>query len=218
MRSMNDMALNCAGLVNSPDDPEALGYAVSGLQEAVDFLNLRLWNWQLRTSGFALVAGRTDYAFPVGVRGTRQFSMLNGSNRIPVGYLDPKSFFLEWSSTCAGNASAYTLMPAAGSTSFVRLSHAPTADSLVTYPSGELVYYERITYPTNTASGIDVPPEVERVIMEFARAYISERFDPSKAGLPQKRFEEGYRQLRINQSLDEGSDWSEDSNSANRTR
>jgi len=209
MRSLLDIATNCAGLVNSPDDPEALGYAISGIQEAVDMLNLRLWSWQLRTSGFALVAGQTDYNFPIAVRGTRHMALLNGSNRQPVGYLDPKSFMLEVPSSLAGDATQYTLMSASNSSSFVRLSHAPSAGSIVNFPSGELTYYERITYPTNTASGIDVPPEVERVIMEFARAYVAERFDPPKAEVPQKRFEQGFRQLRINQSLDESSDWTE---------
>jgi len=209
MRSLLDIATNCAGLVNSPDDPEALGYAISGIQEAVDMFNLRLWNFQMRTSGFALVIGQTDYNFPSTVRGTRNMSLKNGSTGQPVGYLDPKSFFLEVPSALAGDATNYTLMSASNSSSFVRLSHAPTAASIANLPSGELVYYERITCPTNTASGIDVPPEVERVIMEFARAYTAERFDPPKAELPQKRFDQGYRQLRINQSLNESSDWTE---------
>jgi hypothetical protein len=210
------MATNCAGLVNSPDDPEALGYAISGIQEAVDMLNLRLWSWQIRTSGFPLVVGQTDYYFPSSVRGTRNMSLKNGSQRQPVGYLDPKSFMLETPSALAGDATQYTLMSASNSSSFVRLSHAPTSDSMTTFPSGELTYYERITYPTNTASGIEVPPEVERVIMEFARAYTAERFDPPKAELPQKRFEQGYRQLRVNESLNESSDW--DENDSRRVR
>jgi hypothetical protein len=206
---MDNIALNCAGLVNSPDDPEALGYAISGIQEAVDFLNLRLWNWQIRTSGFAYVVGQKDYNFPIGVRATRHFNNKNGSLTKSVGYLDPKSFNIEIAGDLTGEATSYTLFPAANTTSFVRLSHAPTADSVVVYPSGELTYYARITYPTNTASGIDVPPEVERVIMEFARAYTAERFDPDKAEAPQKRFDIGFRQLRINQSLDETGDWTE---------
>jgi hypothetical protein len=206
---MDAIALNCADYVDSPDDPEVLGYAISGIQEAVDFLNMRLWSWQLRTSGFVYVVGTKDYTFPIGIRAPRHLNNKNGSTTSSVGYLDPKSFFLETRGDDTGEATSYTLMPADNSTSFVRLSHAPTTASVVTYPSGELTYYERITYPANTASGIDVPPEVERVIMDFARVYVAERWDQKKVELPNKRFEVGFRQLRINESLDQSSDWNE---------
>jgi hypothetical protein len=205
-RSEYELSLDAARYVDSPDDPEALGIAVSGIREGCDQFNMKNWNFMLRTSGFALQANISTYNFPSGIRTPRHMAMKNGGQTVPLGYLDPKSFFLEWPGTGAGEPSIYTVVPDGAGGSNVRFNSAPATDNLAVWPSGELTYFARVPYPATSGSTLGVPPEAEMVILEYARMYMAERYAPEKMAGPKERFQAGYRQLQI----DETTDWNED--------
>src|SRR5262245_32468344 len=121
-RTEYELAVDAANFVDSPDDPEAVSIAVSGLRDGIDEFNLRNWGFMLRTSGFALQNNVSLYNFPSGIRTPRHMALMNGGQRTPVGYLDPKSFFLEWPSIGAGEPGVYTVIPDGNGGSNVRLN------------------------------------------------------------------------------------------------
>ena len=205
MRTLDQIGQLAADYIDSPTDPEVIGYSISGVRECVDFLNQRCWSFQLVVSGFGFIAGQQEYTFPNGIKQPRHLSIVDAAGtRTPVGYTDYKSFTIENQAINHGNPTIYTVIPG---TNTVRLNGAPTADTIATQPSGEFAYFERIAFPTVTASGVVVPTEVERLLIEYARAFAAERYDSDKVGPPTQRFQYGFRQLRANES--EALDWSE---------
>jgi hypothetical protein len=91
----------------------------------------------------------------------------------------------------------------------VRYSAAPDAGSLQTYPSGEVIYFARIPYPATSGASLGVPTEVEAVMLHYARYYTAIRYAPDRTNPAMQLFQTGFRQLRVNESNEQGLDWSE---------
>lgn len=196
-----------ASYVKLPADNEALGIAGSGINDAINsVVNVRNWSWQVTTSGFQLLAGDNTYPVPTDFRAQRNVSLLNTAGEIArrVAYEDPKLFDTKFSqgsasAISAGTPNNYTITDPYPS-GVIRFDATPNQATIDTYPSGQIMYYSRVSELTSDTDALSVPPEVESMILWYAKSYLAAIFASDQVKFAESRWQPLYRQLKRNES------------------
>lgn len=203
---------DCASYVKLPLDPEALGIAGSGINDAINsIVNIKNWSWLVTTSGFALTADDNTYPVPTDFRQERNLSLLNTAGEVArrVGFEDPKVFDTRFqhggSSTIGtGTPDHYTVTDPYPS-GVIRFDRTPNSATIDTYPSGQIMYYSRVPELVANNDTLDVPPEVESMVLWYAKSYMASIFAFDQVRYAESRWQPLFRQLKRNES--ENPDW-----------
>ena len=213
MKNFGDMKVEVANYCKLPTDQEALGIAGSGIVDSINnVINSRSWSWQLVSYNFPLEANDNTYLVPTDFRESRNLSLLNTAGEVAhtVGYDDPKFHDRLYqrgtsSSTANGIPGNYTITDLYPS-GMIRFDRTPDASVIETYPSGQLLYYARVTEPTVDTDVLNVPPEAESLILWMAKSYLASIFAQDQVKFAEARWQPLYNQLKRNDR--QTRDWS----------
>lgn len=201
-----------ASYVKLPTDTEALGLAGSGLNDGIaNIINSRSWAFQMKTSDFTLVADTNAYPVPSDFRENRNVSLLNTAGEIAhsVGYYDPKTNDRRFqrgtgTSVINGIPQNYTITDPYPS-GIIRFDRTPDASAVATYPQGQLMYYGRVPELVNDTDTMEVPPEVESLILWYAKSYLAAIFAQDQVDFAEARWQPLYNQLKRDERINH--DW-----------
>ena len=185
LQTFSTLKTRVSRYVNSPDSSEALTVAGQEINDAIRELNTRTWYWSLSYEDITLTASTADYNLSSNFNAARNLQLLNSSGEPcgTIGYYDPKTFDLQFSSSSgSGSPCAYTVY------SFLdtyQLSFdIPCSSAFVaSYPTARLRYLARVPTLTNDSDTVPVPSEVELFIMWKARAGMALQYDEKKYGM-----------------------------------
>ena len=196
-----------ASYVNSPEDPEILGVAGSGVNSCVNRLNGFNWSWTIASSGITFVAGQTDYTIPSGVRAVRALRIPSDSR---IGFLPREVFNAELPDyQAAGDPKKYTHINNFTAQK-IRLSNAPSAAWVTSHPTGTLEYFARIDNISTSGQTLNLAPEVEEMIMDYVRMFVSARYDKDANQTRYRNakidYEAGFQRIYSNEMNDQVQD------------
>ena len=198
--TFDQMQDSICSFLQTEQDSRLKAVAGSGINIAIDEMNVRVWNFMLTTSGFPFQAGITDYTFTSGVRAPRNFGFTN-SDGVQQGrllYFDPKSFDQQFPDRSAtGIPSAYTVIDNYPNPTVV-LNCTPSVDWVAQHPSGLFRYNARIPNLTSSGQSLDgVPPEAVDAIMWNARTITALSYDQhEKVDFAGRKYVAAFRSLR----------------------
>jgi len=180
-----------AGYVLMPTDDEVIDCANQGIRRAIDRMNSRSWNWALTYSTITFVAGTQEYALDAGFKAPRNLALRDSASvdRSRLMFLPWGTFLKECQWDYLGTPQYYS----ATNVNFfgvIRMDVAPSDGFIGQYPTGRLWYHRRISYPTATGSGQELPSEAVAYIVEFASGYAADRFAVEKAAAAYGRAKE----------------------------
>jgi hypothetical protein len=202
-KTFSTLQRDVASYVKLPTDTEALGIAGSGINDAINnVVNSRSWEWQKKTYNFALTANDNTYPVPTDFREPRNLSILNVAGEVAreVGYTDPKIHDRAFQRGTGddirtGIPTNYTIDDPYPS-GIIRFDRTPDANTVSTYPSGALMYYGRVPELTSATDTMEVPPEVESLILWYAKSYVAAIFASDQVRYAENRWQPLYNQLK----------------------
>jgi hypothetical protein len=197
-----------AGYVLMPTDPEVIDCAGQGIKRAIDRLNTRNWNWALAYEDITFVAGQYDYSLNSSFKAARNFEVWNTSNLsvFRLAFKPWKTFVLEHANVAAQGEPCFYSVLNSNSTGLVTLNAAPSSGWIALYPTGRILFYRRIQYPSATGTSLDVPSEVVAFIQAAAEGYTADRFAVAKSKAAYDRAFEVLREL-VKDDNDVQTDW-----------
>ena len=198
-----------AGYVLMPTDPEVIDCAGQGIKRAIDRLNTRNWNWALAYEDITFVAGQYDYSLNSSFKAARNFEVWNTSNLsvFRLAFKPWKTFVLEHANVAAQGEPCFYSVLNSNSTGLVTLNAAPSSGWIALYPTGRILFYRRIQYPSATGTSLDVPSEVVAFIQAAAEGYTADRFAVAKAQAAYQRAERFHHELVVDDAHGQQSDW-----------
>jgi len=197
-----------AGYVLMPTDAEVIDCAGQGLRRAIDRLNTRNWNWLLTYDDITFVESQYDYVLTSWFKKPRNFEIWNTGEQseFRLSYLPWGSFVKEHSNQASqGDPALYSVLNV-NATGMVTLNAAPTSGWIAAHPSGRLLYYRKIQYPSATGTSLDVPSEAVAYLQAAAEGYTADRYDVTKSRDAYTRAEMFLREL-VKDDNDVQTDW-----------
>lgn len=197
-----------AGYVLMPTDPEVIDCAGQGIRRAIDRLNTRNWNWLLTYDDITFVEDQYDYVLTSWFKKPRNFEIWNTSEQSEFRLMfKPWGTFVKEHSNQAsqGDPDYYSVLNS-NATGMVTLNAAPTSGWIAAHPSGRLLYYRKIQYPSATGTSLDVPSEAVVYLQAAAEGYTADRYAVTKSRDAYTRAEMFLREL-VKDDNDVQTDW-----------
>lgn len=197
-----------AGYVLMPTDPEVIDCAGQGIRRGIDRLNTRNWNWLLTYDDITFVAAQYDYVLTSWFKKPRNFEIWNTSRQsdFRLKYLPWGTFVKEHSNQASqGDPALYSVLNV-NATGMVTLNAAPSSGWVAAHPSGRLLYYRKIQYPSATGTSLDVPSEAVAYLQAVAEGYTADRYAVTKGRDAYTRAEMFLREL-VKDDNDVQTDW-----------
>ena len=209
--TLTNLKIEIARFVKAPTSAEVLGVASDGVNDGIRFMNARPWEFNLTSEEITVVADQKEYSVDATMKLPRHLEALNSSDvslrRIP--YLPPKTFlsaFPNRTGSISGGSYAYTVLNPYNYGQLT-LSFAPTAAFVAAYPKFRHWFYRYIQFPASDADVIDVPNDVERVIVWKAKQYVGELYGSDRhVAVARHNFKEAFEELKKQHRRDD-TDW-----------
>ena len=197
-----------AGYVLMPTDPEVVDCAGQGIRRAIDVLNTRKWNWLLTYDDITFVSGQYDYQLSSWFKSARNFEIWNPSEEsvFRMAYKPWGTFVKEHSNLATQGDPAFYSVLNSNSTGLVTLNAAPSSGWIAQYPTGRLLYYRKVQYPSATGTSLDVPSEAVAYLQAAAEGYTADRYAVGKARDAYTRASAVLREL-VKDDNDVQTDW-----------
>jgi len=214
--TLTNLKTEVARFVKAPNSAEVLGVCSDGINDGIRFMNSRPWEFNLTSELLTLVADQKEYAIDATVKLPRHVECLDSSSvaRMRIPYVPVKDFLTGFQDRSnSGQPLAYTVLNPYnyGQMSF---STAPNAAFVAKYPKIRHWFYRYIQFPSGASDVIDVPNDVERVIVWKAKLYIAEMYGNEKhISIARYNFKEAWDELKKQHRRDDA-DWGR-SNSRN---
>jgi hypothetical protein len=203
------LATEIARFVKAPSSTEVTTAAVDAIEDAIRFLNTRPWEFNLTSEEITLVADQKEYSVDATVKLPRHVECLDSSDvaKLRIPYLPPKTFLTMFQDRATGgSAMAYTVLNPYNYGQLT-LNRSPSAAFVAQYPKIRHWFYRYIQFPASDADVIDVPAEVERVLVWKAKVYIAELYgNAQQRQMAQANFREAWEELKKQHRRDD-TDW-----------
>lgn len=198
-----------AGYVLMPTDDEVLDCAAQGIRRAIDRLNTRTWNWLLTYDDITFVENQYDYVLTSWFKSARNFEIWNTSEQseFRLMYKPWGTFVKEHSDQGAQGDPEYYSVLNSNATGMVTLNAAPSSSWIAAHPSGRLLYYRKIQYPSATGTSLDVPSEAVAYLQAAAEGYTADRYAVTKAQAAYQRSERFHHELVVDDAHGQQNDW-----------
>jgi len=152
-------------------DSKVLGVAGSGINNAVRYLDHRLWSWLLTSQSITLATDTDEYTLTGNFKAPRSNELQNsaGAPKSRLGWEDPKTFSSIWTDrSISGAPRAYTVFNM--HEDCLLTLNVPSSSTFVTeFPTLLLRYYKRLQTYAADGSSQTIPPEVELFLELYAR-------------------------------------------------
>jgi hypothetical protein len=208
--TLANLKIEIARFVKAPTSAEILGVAGDGVNDGIRFMNTRVWEFNLTSEEIATVADQKEYDVDATCKLPRHLEALDASDvalrRIP--YMPPKTFLSVFPNrTGSSNAPmAYTVFNPYNYGQ-LSLSFAPTSAFVAAYPKFRHWFYRYIQFPASDSDVIDVPNDVERVIVWKAKLYVGELYGSDRhVAVARYNFKEAFTELKKQHRRDD-TDW-----------
>lgn len=183
--------------VLSPSDTDAVSLAKEGINEAIDRLNTRNWNWARVASSITLTAGTQEYALNGAFRAPRMAELLGTSGEVQdrLMYLAPTEFSdLFPFRNITGTPSSYTIFDEFDNGKLT-LDVTPSSSYVGIYPTLRFRYYKRVPKLAADADVFYGPTEAESFLVWYGRATIAAHWSPERIGFANQRQQEFWNML-----------------------
>lgn len=184
------------GAVN---DTDALSVAEDGIKEAIDELNIRVWNVLRTYHDITLDNTNASYAIPANYHDTRDAHFLNSSGEaaLNMSMLSPEEFELRFSDrTSAGRPFAFTVFNHVDSLT-LELSAVPSSGFTSQYPTLRHRYFKNIQAPTGDDQNLAMPSVFMLFVLWRAREYGAAIYDPRKATFARSKADGFWQRLMM---------------------
>jgi hypothetical protein len=207
--TLTNLKTEIARYVKAPNSTEVLGVASDGVDDAIRFMNTRPWEFNLTSEEITTVAAQKEYDIDATVKLPRHCELLDSSDvaYIRLPYFPPKDFLTRFQARSgSGDPLAYTIFNPYNYGQ-LSLSVAPSATWVAKYPKIRHWFYRYIQFPASDADVIDVPNDVERVIVWKAKLYMAELFGSDRhISVARANFKEAFTELKKQHRRDD-TDW-----------
>ena len=161
-RRLIDLKSELARSYNA-DDESTLAIAQDSINSAIRSYNRFNWPWEVLTHSITLSSDVDAYALPSPFKAPLSAYLLNSGRRDRrLGYYPYDTFSTEYSTRADGEPRVYTLKNV-HETGQITFWPMPKSSY-----SASIDYYRRTPILTSDESPIDVPPEAEEAIMQWA--------------------------------------------------
>lgn len=173
-----DLKTEVARFVKAPNSTEILGVAGDGINDGVRRLNARIWEFNLTSEEITLTGNQKEYDVDATLKLPRHVEFLNSSTVAQgrILYMPPKEFLIRFPDRSgSGEPRFYTVLNPRnyGQMTF---NLAPSTSWVTKYPKIRHWFYRYIQTLTIGSDTLNVPNDVERVILWSAKQYVAELY------------------------------------------
>ena len=143
--------------VQGADDPSLLAVAGREINNAINRINSRKWNWSRKSYDITLAESDSDYSLPANYKRPLRMQLLNSSSQVigSVNYVLAEEFLdCGWPTAGDGNADAYTVLSVSNDR-LVRFNRTLSATFIATYPTARHYYFSRVSHFTSESQSLD---------------------------------------------------------------